>query len=134
MNSKKKNYENMTPLEALEWIDAYSDDDVYHNITNEVNIIKKSLSRLEQLEKENQELKETINDLQKDYDALDYEQVELYAENTKLKKALEKACEKLDYTCPVEEELIDDLDCENCESDCKECWKKYFLKEVLQDE
>lgn len=88
MNSKEK-YENMTPLEALEWIDAYSEDDVYHNITNEVNIIKKALSRLEQLEKENQELKETINDLQKDYDALDFEQAELYAENDKLKKALD---------------------------------------------
>lgn len=51
-----------------------------------------------------------------------------------LEKALEKACERLDYSCPVEEELIDDLDCENCESDCKECWKKYFLKEVLDCE
>ena len=61
MNSKEKKYENMTPLEALEWIDAYSEDDVYHNITNEVNIIKKALSRLEQLEKNNQELKEQVD-------------------------------------------------------------------------
>ena len=71
------------------------------------------LQSVQEFEKEIKELKETINDLQKDYDALDFEQVELYAENTKLKKALEKACEKLDCTCPVEEELIDDLDCEN---------------------
>lgn len=61
MNSKGKKYENMTPLEALEWIDAYSEDDVYHNITNEVNIIKKALSRLEQIEKERQEVETRLS-------------------------------------------------------------------------
>lgn len=49
-----------------------------------------------------------------------------------LEKALDKACEKLDYICiPVEEELVEDLDCDN---NCKECWKKYFMKEVLKSE
>ena len=94
--------------------------------------IKQDLERLERLEKENQELKETINDLQKDYDALDFEQVELYAENTKLKQALDKSCERFSYyTCPVSEELIEDLDCKNCKDNYKECWVKFFLKEVL---
>ena len=50
----------------------------------------------------------------------------------KLEKALDKACEKLDYTCiPVEEELVEDLDCDN---NCKECWKKYFMKEVSKND
>ena len=49
----------------------------------------------------------------------------------KLEKALDKACEKLDYTCPVEEELVEDLDCDDCDNNCKDCWKKYFMKEVL---
>lgn len=69
-------------------------------------IIIKDLKRLEQLEKE----------------------------NTKLKQALEKACERLDYTCPVEEELIEDLNCEECNSNSEECWVKFFLKEVLKNE
>ena len=47
------------------------------------------MNRNLELQKENQELKETINDLQKDYDALDFEQVELYAENAKLKQAID---------------------------------------------
>ena len=48
-----------------------------------------------------------------------------------LEKALEKACEKLEETCPVDQELVEDLDCDNCDNNCKECWKKYFMKEVL---
>ena len=50
--------------------------------------------------------------------------------NKRLLKALDKACERLDWDCPVGQNLIDDLDCENCDIDKeKECWKKYFLKE-----
>lgn len=70
-------------------------------------------NKLKSLEKENQELKE---------------------ENNNLKKALDKACERLEWGCPVEQDLIDDLDCENCKNTEKECWKKYFLKEVFENE
>ena len=59
---------------------------------------------------------------------------ELEKENQILKKALDKACEMLEWGCPVEQDLIDDLDCENCKNTEKECWKKYFLKEVLENE
>lgn len=52
----------------------------------------------------------------------------LEKENKELKGALEDACERLEYSCPVEEELIEDLDCENCNDNYKECWKKFFLK------
>lgn len=80
--------------------------------------IKQDLEHKTQLENENKELKE------------EYE---------KLKKALDKACKRLDWDCPVSQDLIDDLDCENrCSTDfeecCRECWKIYFLKEVLVDE
>ena len=59
--------------------------------------------------------------------------LELIKENQILKKALDKACEMLEWGCPVEQDLIDDLDCENCKSTEKECWKKYFLNEALED-
>ena len=59
---------------------------------------------------------------------------ELEKENQILKKALDKACEMLEWGCPVEQDLIDYLDCENCKNTEKECWKKYFLKEVLENE
>ena len=56
----------------------------------------------------------------------------------KLEKAFDKACERLDWGCPEEQNLIDDFidyfDCENCKNTEKECWKKYFLKEVLENE
>ena len=56
----------------------------------------------------------------------------------KLEKAFDKACESLDWDCPEGQNLIDDFidyfDCENCKNTEKECWKKYFLKEVLEDE
>ena len=54
----------------------------------------------------------------------------------KLEKAFDKACERLDWDCPEEQNLIDDFidyfDCENCKNTEKECWKKYFLKEALE--
>lgn len=90
--------------------------------------------KLEQLEKENKELKEKCKMLEENQETVLTTLEILVQENTKLKQALDKACERLDYSCPVEEELINDLDCENCESDCKECWVKFFLKEVLDCE
>lgn len=72
------------------------------NFYYELTTIESALVRLEKLEKENQILK----------------------------KALDKACERLDWDCPVSQRLVDDLDCENCKNTVKECWKKYFLKEV----
>ena len=65
---------------------------------------------------------------------IEMENQELKEENNKLKKALDKACEMLEWGCPVEQDLIDDLDCENCKNTEKECWKKYFLNEVVENE
>lgn len=48
----------------------------------------------------------------------------------RLSRALDKACERLDWDCPVSQDLIDDLDCENCTNNSKSCWRKYFLGEV----
>ena len=56
----------------------------------------------------------------------------------KLENAFDKACESLDWDCPEGQNLIDDFidyfDCENCKNTEKECWKKYFLKEVIENE
>ena len=51
-----------------------------------------------------------------------------------LEEALDKACEQLEWTCPVDQELVEDLNCDGCDNNCKECWKKYFMKEVLGSE
>ena len=52
-----------------------------------------------------------------------------------LEKALDKACELLaDYTgiCPFNKKLMYETNCDlNCKDTYKECWKKYFMKEVL---
>ena len=63
--------------------------------------------------------------------------VMLMQQNEKLKKTLEKACKILSWDCPCSQDLTDDLDCENrCQPDIDyaECWKKYFLKEVVHNE
>ena len=134
-------------------------------ILEELNLIKQDLERLEELEKENLELKEEYENLDRSFNSchLDYENLkgeneqlekenedlkvfvdayanardELLIRNQKLEKALDKACEMLNWECPVSQNLIDDLDCENrCSDDfqecCKECWKLYFLKEALK--
>ena len=71
------------------------------------------------------ELREKLKRLYEDLDRLE-----------KLEKAFDKACERLDWGCPEEQNLIDDFidyfDCENCKNTEKECWKKHFLKEVLE--
>ena len=55
-----------------------------------------------------------------------------------LEKALDKACELLaDYTgiCPFSKKLMYETNCDlNCKDTYKECWKKYFMKEVLGNE
>ena len=52
-----------------------------------------------------------------------------------IEKALDKACELLaDYTgiCPFSKKLMYETNCDlNCKDTYKECWKKYFMKEVL---
>lgn len=67
----------------------------------------------------------------------------LLEEYSKIKKALDKACEMLskmlNWDCPVARDLINDLDCENnCTDDyeqcVKRCWKKYLLEEVVSNE
>lgn len=89
-----------------------------------------------ELEKENQILKQSVKDT---YDTSQEIIADLKDEKQKLKKALDKACKILDWDCPVSQDLIADLDCENrCSDDfeecCRECWKIYFLKEGLKDE
>ena len=95
---------------------------------DEYDIIKKDLDKLEQLENENQELRLFANKLNNTNFVLCGE----LADAEKYKQALEKACEKLSDDCPVSQELIEDLNCENCKDNYKECWKKYFLKEVFE--
>ena len=41
-------------------------------------------------------------------------------------------CFEYDYY--LIDDFIDYFDCENCKNTEKECWKKYFLKEVLENE
>ena len=88
------------------------------------------------LDKENLILKQSVKDT---YDTSQEIIADLKEKNQKLEKALDKACKKLDWDCPVSQDLIADLDCENrCSADfeecCRECWKIYFLKEELGDE
>ena len=104
----------------------------YTNLGDLTKYINSLNKRLEMLEEE-------YNNLKKDYDVKDLECVDLQLENEKFKKAFNKACLMLDWCCPVEQDLIDDLDCENrCSGDleelCRECWKIYFLKEVKKNE
>ena len=112
----------------------YFDKELEKDWKKDIDTIKQDLERLETLEKENQNLHNELHSLmcygignaQKDLLA-DNEM--LQQENEKLKKALELACEMLgDWDCPVSQELIDDLDCEACCDNYKECWKKYFIK------
>ena len=88
---------------------------------SELKQIKQDLDKLEKLEKERQEIETKLSSNETNtfdeiatmikkangYDVL-------VNKCKQFEKALEKSCEMLDYTCPVEEELIDDLDCENC--------------------
>ena len=110
----------MKGLEALERLDENKYQVAIRVLKEAFIVLDKSditntcwFKYLEELEKENQELKE---------------------ENNNLKKALDKACEMLEWGCPVEQDLIDYLDCENCKNTEKECWKKYFLNEVKDNE
>ena len=110
----------MKGLEALERLDENKYQVAIRVLKEAFIVLGKSditntcwFKYLEELEKENQELKE---------------------ENNNLKKALDKACEMLEWGCPVEQDLIDYLDCENCKNTEKECWKKYFLNEVKDNE
>ena len=95
-------------LEYSYWVEA-------HDL---VKIIKQDLEAYEQLKQ--------------DHDKTLINNGELVVKVVELEKALNKACERLDWDCPVSQELIDDLDCENCKDEYKECWKIYFLKEVLK--
>ena len=51
----------MNSKEALERIEAFSEDEFYHDITKEVNIIKQDLERLEKLEKVIEKIKNLSN-------------------------------------------------------------------------
>lgn len=121
----------MTSKEALrEIITAtlkYLPDSVIEKNSKLSNIVLQDLEHLETLERNsNKVIMDSIKVINRN--------LELQAENEKLKKALEKACKILSWDCPCCQDLIDDLDCENrCQPDIDyaECWKKYFLREVL---
>ena len=70
---------------------------------------------------------EAYEQLKQDHDKTLINNGELCVKVAELEKALDKACERLDWDCPVSQDLIDD---------CKGCWKKYFLNladvEVLE--
>ena len=154
----------MTSKEALERINEILLRYDEHYDGEYISIIKQDLERLEEIEQDLEgafvvieklntqiiqleEENENLKNYPPEFDGALYffegffeKYQKLEKENQKLKKALELACELLGYRdCPVEQELIDDLDCENrCsegfEECCKECWKIYFLKEVLENE
>ena len=112
--------------------------EIEHNakVKEKYNIIKQYI---EELEKENQELKEQLKLSNDSQETVINTMSLVEKEKEQLEKALDKACERLDWDCPVSQGLINDLDCENrCSEDfeecCKECWKIYFLKEVLKNE
>ena len=94
------------------------------NIENFIPIIQRACEELDRVE-----------ELRKDI-VTTYESNKLLREeNAKLKKVIDKACEKLEWTCPFEQKLMFETDCDlNCKDTYKECWKKYFMKEVLQDD
>lgn len=64
---------------------------------------------------------ELLEQLKQQRDSLAINNGELCVKVTDLEKAFDKACERLDYDCPVGINLIDDLDCENCCDDIKKC-------------
>ena len=88
------------------------------------------------LQQENQDLWQQIENYNHKFAEVERKKCDLQQKIEKLKKALEKACKILSWDCPCCQDLIDDLDCENrCQPDIDyaECWKKYFLKEVLDE-
>lgn len=132
----------MTSKEALEIIifrlTSHEEDlELRETDKKVIEIIKQDLERLEALKKENVELRQEVSALEDYSYDVDCEKEFLIKENEKLKKALEKACKILSWDCPCDQDLINDLDCEDrCQPniDCTECWKKYFLKEVVNNE
>ena len=82
------------------------------------------------------EYKEWLRTIKEDFIVLEKENEQLKGteNNEKLKKALELACEMLSWDCPVSQNLINDLDCDACCDNYKECWKKYFMKKVLDND
>lgn len=55
---------------------------------------------------------------------------------SKYEEAFDRSCNYIADSlgeCPVSQDLVDDLDCENCSDNYVDCWKKYFM-EVLENE
>lgn len=113
-------------IEALKEIIRYCSEEIYdineityeNPLEEECNLIKQDLEAYEQLKQ--------------DHDKTLINNGELCVKVCKLEKALDKACEHLDYVCPITLNFIDDLEREN------KCWKKYFLNladvEVLEND
>ena len=87
MEGKKalKEYRQIYIDKTLKYIVQPSED--YY-----LKIIEKDLDRLEELEGKSKEI------YKRNY--------ELIEENAKLKKVIDKACEKLEWTCPFEQKLM----------------------------
>lgn len=93
-----------------------------------LDIIEQDLDRLEKLEKENQEL--LVNKNVAQGIATKFKE-----ENDRLKKAFDKAiekCMKFDKCPPIT--CIEITKVINDDNVCKECWKNYFMKEVLSND
>ena len=89
--------------------------------------IKKDLEKLKKLE-------EQVRVLNKRYKNKNIKYNKLYKQALQYDLALDKACEKLQFTCPIQEELVKDINCNDCHHNCQECWRRYFMKEVLDNE
>ena len=124
----------MSSLEALKQIEKELYLLLPKNIRDTlIQTIKQDLERLKQLEKENQEWKEAYIKVNEELHCAfargtDSARFDVLEENEKLEKALDKACEMIAICPPID---VDVETCEKVENECKECWKKYFLKEVL---
>ena len=127
-----------------EWI--VERDCVYDGIVSEIykeelDAIKQDLEAYEQLKQDhdktlinNGKLVVKVEDLKEDLRLTTIERTncediweEEYQKCCQLEKALDKACEMI-AICPPN---VNIEECEKVENECKDCWKRYLLKEVL---
>ena len=85
--------------------------------------------KLKMLEQENIELKENLRLTTIERTNCEDLWEKEHLKCCKLEKALDKACDMIGI-CPPN---VDVEECEKVENECKECWKKYLLEEVLKD-
>lgn len=124
-------------LEALERIYAFSDDDIYHDITKEVNTIKQDLEKLEQLEKDYNKTLISNGELCVKVCELENEKQELKQDVEDVLEDYKDAALRMFKYAEVIDKFIDYLDKEPNKAIPKHSIKQTlnkFLKEVLNDE